>query len=233
MGISLSTAKVLAPTAYGINFICQMYGMNSKPNMLDIHYKHIAAFSPYPYAIPLFFSAQQILQIRWIYTLFKEVSPEARRAQLEYAPTFVLGNLCIAAWMVFWNNDQMKMANVFVMINSLSQLYHVAFRLPPRNSQNNLTHWTSKTFAGIGVLDFVHNGSAAYFDGVAPNTLTKIVTPIVSLVGLGLSDSILGGSLAYCLGALAVGQHGDWSAILGGLSAVGAVIAGYKFKNGA
>ena len=32
-----------------------MYGMNSKPNMLDIHYRRLAAFSPYPYAIPLFF----------------------------------------------------------------------------------------------------------------------------------------------------------------------------------
>lgn len=71
-----------------------MYGMNSKPNMLDIHYRRLAAFSPYPYAIPLFFGGQQLLQTRWIYTLFKDASPEARRAQLEYAPIFVLGNVC-------------------------------------------------------------------------------------------------------------------------------------------
>ena len=81
-----------------------MIGMQSKPNMLDIHNLRFAAFSPYAFAIPLFFGGQQLLQVRWIYRLWKDqgVSAPERQAALDYAPTFILGNLCIATWLLFW-----------------------------------------------------------------------------------------------------------------------------------
>jgi hypothetical protein len=124
--------------------------------------------------------------------------------------------------MVFWNASALKTANVFVLINSLTQLYYIFFRLPPMNTRSTssvLTHIVSKTFAGIGVLDLLHNGSVAYFDHQGPSTAVKIVTG----VGFGAlasgSDWIFGGCLVYDLVALAVGQAGigqsGWSKLLG------------------
>lgn len=42
------------------------------------------------------------------------------------------------------NKNQLEMSHVFVTINSLAQLYHCAFRLPPRTKATDLTHWTAK-----------------------------------------------------------------------------------------
>lgn len=35
------------------------------------------------------------------------------------------------AWMIFWNNNNLKVSNVFVVINSVAQLYYISRRLPP------------------------------------------------------------------------------------------------------
>ncbi|ORY73229.1 hypothetical protein BCR35DRAFT_354156 [Leucosporidium creatinivorum] len=225
MGISLSTARWAAPAAYGINFVAQIIGMKyMKPNMLDIHNLRYAAFSPYAFAIPLFFSGQQLLQCTWIYRLWKrDVGAPERQAALEYAPTFILGNLCIAAWLVFWNKNQLAASQVFVTINSLAQVYHCAFKLPKRTQATNLTYWTAKTFAGIGLLDFVHNLSAAFFTNIPPSPLIKLTTGLLAFAGVAASDWILGACIAYDLAALAVGQEGQWRAWLG-LYAAGAAV---------
>lgn len=130
--------------------------------------------------------------------------------------------------MIFWNASALKSANVFVLINSFTQLYYIFGRLPPMNTRSTssvLTHVVSKTFAGIGILDFLHNGSVAYFDHQGPSTAVKVLTG----VGFGAlatsSDWIFGGCLVYDLVALAVGQRGigetSWSNLLG-VYAVGA-----------
>lgn len=134
--------------------------------------------------------------------------------------------------MIFWNNSQLKTSNVFVTINSLAQLYYVFGRLPPMDlgSTNSvLTHVVSKTFAGIGVLDLLHNTSVAYFDHqLAPTTTIKVLTG-VGFGGLAaFSDWIFGGCLVYDLIALAVGQRAygnpGWSNLLylyaGGTAAI-------------
>lgn len=124
---------------------------------------------------------------------------------------------------------------MFVVINSVSQLYYVFGRLGPMNlnSWNSiLTHVVSKTFAGIGVLDLLHNGSVAYATNQPPSTLIKVLTG----VGFGLlasaSDWILGASLAYDLVALAVGQsiygNQSWSNLLGAYAAGTAAIVAVK-----
>ena len=135
------------------------------------------------------------------------------------------------AWMLFWNSSQLKSANIFVVINSLTQLFFVSTRLPPMNLDSTpsvLTHVVAKTFAGIGVLDLLHNGSVAYFNHQAPTTLIKILTG----VGFGAlsagSDWILGGCFVYDLIALGVGQrvygNAAWSNLLfayaGGAAAI-------------
>ena len=49
--------------------------------------------------------------------------------------------------------------------------------LPMNTSTSSvLTHIVSKTFAGIGVLDFLHNSSVAYFDHQGGNTFVKVLT---------------------------------------------------------
>lgn len=46
----------------------------------------------------------------------------------------------------------MDISFVPVAINSISQILYIAFVLPPRTKENNLTHWNAKTFGGIGQL---------------------------------------------------------------------------------
>jgi len=134
--------------------------------------------------------------------------------------------------MFFWNSNELKAANVFVVINTVSQLAYLTTRLRPLNTKSTnsiLTHVVAKTFAGIGVLDLLHNTSAAYFKGVPPSGLVKILTG-VGFAGLAsMSDWIFGGCLAYDLVALSVGQSGTaWGQLLGGYAAMTAGIVGLK-----
>jgi len=95
-----------------------------------------------------------------------------------------------------------------------------------------LTHIVVKTFAGIGVLDFLHNGSVAYFNHEAPSTIIKVGTGLGFGALASVSDWIFGGSLVYDLVALSVGQrqYGNvgWSNLLGMYAAGTAAIVGLK-----
>lgn len=138
------------------------------------------------------------------------------------------------AWMVFWNSERLDISNIFVIINSLSQLYYVIAKLPPMNTNSTssiLTHIVSKTFAGIGVLDFLHNGSVAFAKDQPASTMVKVLTG----VGFGLastaSDWIFGGCLVYDLVALAVGQSArdsGWSKTLAAYAVGSAAIVAAK-----
>jgi hypothetical protein len=128
----------------------------------------------------------------------------------------------VPAWMIFWNASALKTANIFVLVNSFTQLYYIFGRLLSMNTRSTssvLTHIVSKTFAGIGVLDLLHNGSVSYFDHQGPNTLVKVLTGVGFGALASMSDWIFGGCLAYDLVALAVGQRGigetGWSNLLG------------------
>lgn len=226
MGISQSTARYLAPASFVVDFAAQQYGMLSTPNMKDIHDANLSFFSPQPFFIAGFFFPQQLFQLAWLWRLWRaDRQPDddqATSTMVDFSPFYMIGNLCIATWMIFWNASKLEVSNAFVVINSLSQLYYIFGRLPPMNlnSTNSiLTHVVSKTFAGIGVLDLLHNGSVAYFVHQQPSTAVKVLTA-VGFGGLAASsDWIFGGCLAYDLVALAVGQraygnHG-WSNLLG------------------
>lgn len=133
--------------------------------------------------------------------------------------------------MVFWNAEHLGISHIFVTINTLSQLYYVFAKLPPMNTSSTssvLTHIVSKTFAGIGVLDFLHNGSAAFRKDEQVTTAIKVLTG----VGFGFlsvaSDWIFGGCLVYDLVALAVGQSGDWRTLLGAYAVGSAGIVAAK-----
>jgi hypothetical protein len=76
-----------------------------------------------------------------------------------------------------------------LVINTLSQVFFISTSLKPRNlkSPNSvLTLVVSKTFAGIGVLDLLHNTSAAYFKDAASTTLVKVATGL----GFGAAASV-------------------------------------------
>lgn len=125
--------------------------------------------------------------------------------------------------MIFWNSSRLDISHVFVTINSAAQLYYISRRLGPMNTNSTssvLTHIVSKTFAGIGVLDFLHNYSAGFRVGEQPSTLIKVATGVGFGVASVLSDWIFGGCMVYDLIALALGQSGDWSKLLS-LYAVG------------
>lgn len=132
--------------------------------------------------------------------------------------------------MVAWNSSHLGIAHAFVSINTLTQLYYMIARLPPLNRRSTssiLTHIVSKTFAGIGVLDFLHNGSVAFFKDHPATLLVKILTGLGFGLASAASDWIFGGCLVYDLVALAVGQKGDWGKLLGvyALGAAGIVTA--------
>lgn len=70
--------------------------------MKDINDRNISFFSPHPYFIAGFFGPQQLLQLAWLYRLWKlDPKKPAERGELDtvvdYVPYYALGNLCIAS----------------------------------------------------------------------------------------------------------------------------------------
>lgn len=136
--------------------------------------------------------------------------------------------------MFFWNSEMLTVSNIFVWINTTAQLFYVATQLEPMDTSNTgswLTHVVSKTFAGIGVLDALHNTSVAYYKNALPTTTIKLLTGL-GFGGAALaSDWIFGGCLVYDLIALSVGQQQydtTWSKQLGYMAAGTAAIVGIK-----
>lgn len=205
----------------------------------DIHDANLSFWSPQPYFIGAFFFPQQFFQLAWLYRLWKldPKNPQEKKELdqiVKFVPYYALGNVCIGTWMFFWNSEQLKLANIFVILNSTTQLWYTFTQLEPMNTKNwssILTHVVVKTFAGIGVLDFVHNMSVAYYKDVMPGTAVKVLTA-VGFAGLGaMSDWILGGCLVYDLVALTVGQQSydkSWSTLLGAYAVGTAAIVGIR-----
>ncbi|KAL8661339.1 MAG: hypothetical protein Q9202_005704 [Teloschistes flavicans] len=239
MGISYSTAKWIAPTSFLIDFAAQQYGMLSTPNMKTIHDRNLSYFSPQPFFIAGFFFPQQLFQLAWLYRLYKlDPKKPGERGELDqmvdFVPYYTVGNLCIATWMIFWNAERLDLSNIFVVINSLSQLFYITAKLPPMNTNSTssiLTHVVSKTFAGIGVLDLLHNGSVAFAKDQPATTIVKALTGVGFGLASAASDWIFGGCLVYDLVALAVGQSaidGGWAKMLGAFAVGSAAIVGAK-----
>jgi hypothetical protein len=222
--------------------------MFSTPNMKDIHDKNLSFFSPQPYFIAAFFFPQQLFQLVWLYKLCTlkqqdsssspSSSSQAQQKSLNkilpFVPYYTLGNICIGTWLWFWNAEQLTLANIFVLINSSAQIFFITTQQTPLDRHNPgsvLTHIVSKTFAGIGVLDALHNTSVAFCRNAVPTTAVKVLTG-VGFGGAALgSDWIFGGCLVYDLVALSVGQRrydGVWSRQLGFMAAGTAAIVGIK-----
>lgn len=207
--------------------------------MKDIHDKNLSFFSPQPFFIAGFFFPQQLFQLAWMYklwTLKPEVPREKKQLDeiVKFVPYYALGNVCIGTWMFFWNSENLKVSNVFVIINTFAQLYYTFTQLDPMDTRSPgsvLTHIVSKTFAGIGVLDLLHNTSVAYYKNVLPWKGLKVFTGL-GFGALGAaSDWILGGCLVYDLIGLSVGQAQydvEWSRVLGWFAAGTAAIVGAK-----
>ena len=212
----------------------------SSPNMQDIHDRNLSFFSPQPYFIGAFFFPQQVFQLAWLYRLWRLDSRKPQQAKeldeiVKFVPYYALGNACIGTWMFFWNSNRLDLSNIFVIINTTTQLWYCFTqldRMDTKSWSSILTHVVAKTFAGIGVLDLLHNTSAAYFVGDRPSALVKALTAI-GFAGLGAaSDWILGGCLVYDLVGLSVGQaqYGDrgWSSLLGAYAVGTAAIVGLR-----
>ncbi|OJD33247.1 concanavalin a-like lectins glucanase [Diplodia corticola] len=236
MGIPYSTARWVAPASFLFDFAAQQYGMLSTPNMKDVHDANPSFFSPQPYAVALFFFPQQLAQLWWLWRLWRRQGSERDvREMVDYVPVYALGNVCIGAWMFFWNSSHLRASNAFVALNTISQLaYLTTGRLGPLRTSSPssaLTHVVAKTFAGIGVLDLLHNTSAAYFPGVlSPGAAVRVLTGVGFAVAGAASDWILGGCLVYDLLALAVGQRevgeGRWAGLLGAYAVGTAAVVG-------
>ena len=241
MGVSLSTARYLAPVSFLYDFAAQQYGINSSPSMKDVHDANLSFFSPQPYFIAGFFFPQQFFQLAWMYKLWKldPKKPQEKKdldQMVKFVPYYALGNVCIGTWMFFWNSEQLKAANVFVIVNTTAQLWYVFTQLEPMNTKNwnsILTHVVAKTFAGIGVLDILHNTSVAYFKDAAPSTLVKVGTGLGFAGMSAVSDWILGGCLVYDLIGLSVGQAAytsdkSWPGLLAAYAVGCAAIVGMR-----
>jgi len=133
--------------------------------------------------------------------------------------------------MIFWNSGRLDISDAFVAVNTFTQLYYIAAKIGPMNTRSTssvLTHIVSKTFAGIGVLDLLHNTTAAFFKGQSPSMAVKVLTGVGFAAASAMSDWIFGGCLVYDLVALAVGQGGSWGGLLGAYAVGSAAIVGAK-----
>ena len=91
-----------------------------------------------------------------------------------------------------------------------------------------MTHLVAKTFAGIGILDLIHNGAVAFYPNTPPNLAVKILTGVGFGIGTLASDGIMGFCLVYDLFSLYLGQSGDWKSLLGIYTLGAASILGYR-----
>ena len=237
--ISLPTARYLAPAAFLYDFAAQNYGILSDPNMKTIHDRNLSYFSPQPLFIAAFFFPQQLFQLAWLYNLWRKNPQHPKEKSeleemLKYVPAYVVGNVCIGTWMFFWNAEMLKVADVFVVINTVVQVWYVFSQLETmdRGSWSSiLTHVVAKTFAGIGVLDILHNTSVAFAKNALPSEAVKVATGLGFGALSACSDWILGGCMVYDLVALSVGQRTyeqDWSRVLGGFAVGSAAIVALK-----
>ena len=191
--------------------------------MKDINDRNLSFWSPHPFFIAAFFLPLQLFQLAWLWRLYRLDSkkPNERKEldqMVDYVPYFSLGNVCLGVWMVFWNSEHLKISNLFVLINGLTQLFYMYVRLPNMNTRSTtsiLTNVVCRAFAGIAVLDLLHNGSIAYFKDVEANTTVKVVTAVVFSSLSAASDWIFGGCMVYDLVAIAAGQSGGWRTLLG------------------
>ena len=133
--------------------------------------------------------------------------------------------------MVFWNSERLDISHAFVTVNTLTQIYYMVAKLQPMNTRSTssvLTNIVSKTFAGIGVLDLLHNGSAAFFKDADASMIVRVLTGLGFGLASAASDWIFGGCLVYDLVALAFGQSGNWRMLLGAYAAGSAAIVTAK-----
>ncbi|MCJ1257884.1 hypothetical protein MMC24_005712 [Lignoscripta atroalba] len=223
MGISYSTAKWLAPTSFAVDFVAQQYGLLSSPNMLDVHNNNLSFWSPQPYFIGGFFFPQQLLQLAWLYRIWKADpnKPNERNdldQMVDYVPYYALGNFCIASKFISHSHFQAGVDDLVA-------------KLAPMNTNSNtsiLTHAVAKTFAGIGVLDLLHNGSIAFFKDVPATMTVKVLTGLGFGLASASSDWIFGGCMVYDLVALAAGQSGSWRTLLSAYAVASAGIVTAK-----
>ncbi|KAI0638375.1 hypothetical protein C8Q77DRAFT_1048118 [Trametes polyzona] len=256
MGNEVSRARVLTVSSFLTNFAVQTYGMVTTPNMKDIAEANHFAFSPNPWFIAAFFSGQVVLQLAWIRKLFQHDPPggyqaigdapgsvaDAKESErgwkvaLSYAPVYALGNFCIAGWLFFWLREDFKASQVLVTINTVAQLLAVA-ALPPltphSSSLLHYTHLVAKTFAGIGVLDFIDNGGVAAAYRAPPSTLVQAATYLFFPLAAAASKPLFGSILVYDVVAVAVGQAGvfgagPWPTRLGWTALATAGVVGVK-----
>ncbi|KIJ09943.1 hypothetical protein PAXINDRAFT_119725, partial [Paxillus involutus ATCC 200175] len=221
MNLQLLRTRVLVTGSFLINFGCQLYGMLTRPNMKEVADANHFAFSPNPFFIAAFFAMQVVLQLYWIKNLFivnsvtlaqPEYTNEPEPTQVAYAPIYALGNLCIAAWMVFWTKEWFWAAQAMVTINTLIQLYAVYYLLgiyysPFAPSMYNMsTHLVAKTFAGISVLDFLDNGAVAVGYLGPPSVPVQILTVVLFIRLAVSSDTAFRLCILYDILALLVGQ---------------------------
>ncbi|KZT22644.1 hypothetical protein NEOLEDRAFT_1071098 [Neolentinus lepideus HHB14362 ss-1] len=229
-------ARVLTVGSWIVNFGAQLYGMLAEPNMKDIADANHYAFSPNPMFIGGFFSLQVVIQLTWISKLFRpkdgrkdDPTAYAEPAQLSYAPIYALGNICIAGWMIFWNNENFVMSQALVTLNTLSQLYAVFVLLPPMTKDNVWTHLTAQTFAGIGILDLVDNGAVALRYAGPPGTAVQVITGITFGLMALLTNPIFSACMLYNLVALYYGQSDVWGKNLGWMIGATGIVVFFKF----
>lgn len=148
MGVSLSTAKWLAPLSFAVDFAAQNYGMLSSPNMKDVHDANLSFWSPQPFFIAGFFFPQQLFQLAWLWRLYKaDVSVEPMDADIgtmiDFAPFYAIGNLCIASKYNLLKSLPWRIVNTVRKLTSRDSLDDILEQLEPQNCEYLCHHQQS------------------------------------------------------------------------------------------
>ncbi|CAG8697048.1 170_t:CDS:2, partial [Racocetra persica] len=192
-------------------FIANVIALTCHPSSIDIHKKHMTYFSP-----SLIF--------------FSDYSSMKRLVTQGIGGLFVLSNILVFGWLVFWMLERFIISEVFIILNLLviSKIHHnLVVQFPPFSFPSSqvskvayFAHTPFSMYLGATFLDFFHNGFVAF----TANKETEIVLAIISawllailgfawcvtgIFSSGRRDGVFSATIAWCLISIAVQQRNE------------------------
>jgi len=222
---------ILAPASFALNITAMIWALVAQPDLQTISDRNPCAFTPSNPMIGVIFAMQTLASAYWLHRARKlptEEDEEAHSMRVSYTVPFIIANMYLATWAIFWHREWFIASGLVLFAGVLVQaffVYQTRDVVLPMD-----TYVLSRLFLGIGILDVLQNGAIA-LEILSAGTMTKVFTGVVFIGTAAVADPLLCAILCYDLLALIVGQSGSWRKVLAVYAGVvGLVAAGKAFR---